>query len=184
MQIVLFNKPFQTLSQFTDPEGRSTLAEYLDHPGYRVAGRLDYDSEGLLLLTNNGELQDRICSPASKMQKCYWVLVEGEPQDRQLRALRAGVEIRSGKTAPAKASRLEPPTSLWEREPPVTAHRQQRAHWLEITVAEGKNRQVRRMCAAVGLPVLRLVRTSIGHWRLDNLAPGESRLETVHLPAH
>ncbi|RLQ20590.1 pseudouridine synthase [Seongchinamella sediminis] len=178
--IVLFNKPFQVLSQFSDPDGRRTLADYLQLPGYRAAGRLDYDSEGLLLLTDNGRLQQQIANPRHKLWKTYLVQVEGDIDETALGALAAGVELKDGPTLPARASRVEPPV-LWPRNPPVRERKSVPDSWLELSIREGRNRQVRRMTAAVGLPTLRLVRTRIGDWSLAGLDPGEHRLEQVHL---
>ncbi len=181
MDIILLNKPYRVLSQFRDRDGRQTLAGLIQRPNYYPAGRLDYDSEGLLLLTDSGAVQHRVANPQNKMEKTYWVQVEGEPSQPSIQQLRRGIELRDGKTKPAGIARMDTPT-LWARRPAVTPHRASRSHWLEISLKEGRNRQVRRMLAAVGLPVLRLVRIGIGPWRLDNLQPGESRLETIHLP--
>lgn len=180
--LILFNKPFGVLSQFTDTEGRPTLADYLRQPGIYPAGRLDRDSEGLLLLTADGALQHRIAHPRHKLPKTYWVQVEGIPGDAALAALRQGVELDDGPTLPARAERMAEP-ALWPRVPPVPVARHGTTSWLQLTITEGRNRQVRRMTAAVGHPTLRLVRWSIGPWCLDHLAPGECRTETVHLPA-
>ena len=158
--------------QDKDRPERKTLANYIHHHGFYAAGRLDFDSEGLLLLTNNGKLQQRISDPKFKLEKTYWVQVEGNPTELQLEQLRTGTELKDGKTKPALASRMEIP-EIWSREPAVTPHRDQRSHWIKLSIKEGKNRQVRRMCAAVGLPVLRLIRSQIGDWRLDKLSPGE-----------
>jgi 23S rRNA pseudouridine2457 synthase len=179
--IILFNKPFNVLSQFTDDRGRDTLAGYLSAPGYRVAGRLDYESEGLLLLTDDGALQQQITHPAHKQWKTYLVQVEGEPDDEAVQRLARGVELKEGKTLPARARPLPPP-ALWPRHPPVRARKTVPDSWLEISIREGRNRQVRRMTAALGYPTLRLVRTAIGPWRLEDLQPGQYRAETVHLP--
>ena len=180
--LILFNKPFQVLCQFTDSEGRPTLADYIELPDIYPAGRLDYDSEGLLLLTGEGQLQHRIANPAMKMAKTYWVQVEGVPDDAALAALAGGVALNDGPTRPAKVERMAPP-SLWPRNPPVRVRKSQPDSWLSITITEGRNRQVRRMTAAVGYPTLRLVRAAIGPWQLADLAPGEYRSEEVHLPA-
>jgi 23S rRNA pseudouridine2457 synthase len=179
--IILFNKPFNVLSQFTDDRGRATLADYLGAPGYRVAGRLDYDSEGLLLLTDDGRLQQQITNPAHKQWKTYLVQVEGNPDDEALRRLSRGVELKDGITLPARVHRVPPPT-VWQRHPPVRARKTVPDSWMEIAIREGRNRQVRRMTAAVGYPTLRLVRTAIGPWRLEDLQPGQYRAETVHVP--
>lgn len=182
--IILFNKPFQVLSQFTDERTqnpRSTLAEWIKMPGYYPAGRLDYDSEGLLLLTNHGPLQHRIASPRNKMPKTYWVQVEGDISGDAIDSLSQGVNLKDGPTRPAKVRRMTPP-KLWQRTPPVRHRETVPTSWIELTISEGRNRQVRRMTAAVGYPTLRLVRYRIGDWTLDKLQPGEFRMEQVHLP--
>ena len=179
-KIILFNKPFHVLSQFTDGEGRSTLADYLHAPGYRVAGRLDYDSEGLLLLTSDGQLQQQIANPRHKRWKTYWVQVEGVVDQPALDALAAGVSLKDGPTLPARARPIEPP-DIWPRHPPVRERKSVADSWLELSIREGRNRQVRRMTAAVGFPTLRLVRRKIGDWELGQLQPGEHRVETVNL---
>ncbi|HEY6611696.1 MAG TPA: pseudouridine synthase [Pseudomonas sp.] len=173
-RLLLLNKPFDVLTQFADADGRATLKDYVKVPGVYPAGRLDRDSEGLLLLTNDGRLQARIADPHYKLAKTYWVQVEGEVSDEQLARLRAGVLLNDGPTLPAEASRLAAPV-LWERHPPVRFRKSVPTSWLELTIREGRNRQVRRMTAAVGLPTLRLVRVRIGPWSLDGLAPGEWR---------
>ncbi len=180
-ELVLFNKPFQVLSQFTDEEGRSTLADYLDRPGFRAAGRLDYDSEGLLLLTDDGRLQQQIANPRSKTWKTYLAQLDGEIDAAALEALRAGIDLNDGRTRPAKARRVDPP-SLWPRNPPIRQRASDSTSWLELKIREGRNRQVRRMTAAVGFPTLRLVRVAIGNWSLDGLQPGEHRVQLVHMP--
>ncbi|MCR6652331.1 MAG: pseudouridine synthase [Cellvibrionaceae bacterium] len=180
-QLLVFNKPFNVLSQFTDSADRQTLSAYLpDFPGYYPAGRLDYDSEGLLLLTDNGTLQNRIAHPSNKMAKTYWAQVEGTPDSAALTHLAKGVQLKDGITAPAKATLISPP-ELWERNPPIRHRINVPTSWLELTITEGRNRQVRRMTAAAGFPTLRLVRVQIGPWCLDELQPGEHRLEQVHL---
>lgn len=179
--IILFNKPFQVLSQFTDADGRSTLADYLDAPGFRAAGRLDYDSEGLLILTDNGQLQQQIANPATKTPKRYLAQVEGEVDPEAQQQLRDGVVLKDGATLPAQVRHIEEP-ALWPRNPPIRHRANIPTHWLAITIVEGRNRQVRRMTAAVGLPTLRLVRESVGPWSLENLQPGEFRRSTVHMP--
>jgi 23S rRNA pseudouridine2457 synthase len=181
-ELILFNKPCRVLSQFSDERGRSTLADYIPVTDVYAAGRLDYDSEGLLLLTDDGALQQRISHPRHKLWKRYLVQVEGDVDENALAQLRAGVSLRDGPTGAARARRVEAP-ALWPRDPPIRQRRNQPTSWLELTISEGRNRQVRRMTAAVGLPTLRLVRTAIGDWTLDGLAPGRWRRSTVHLPA-
>lgn len=180
--IILFNKPFQVLSQFTDDLDRATLADYLNAPGFRAAGRLDYDSEGLLLLTNDGVLQQQIANPRHKQWKTYHVQVEGIIGEDALERLTRGVELKDGLTLPARARRIEAPP-LWPRHPPVRVRKSIPDCWLELAIQEGRNRQVRRMTAAVGFPTLRLVRTRIGDWPLDALRPGQYRQLEVHPPA-
>lgn len=180
-EIYLLNKPFNVLSTFTDSEGRDTLASYIKTPDVYAAGRLDYDSEGLLILTQDGALQHRLANPKFKLEKSYWVQLEGEISETALRQLRRGVELKDGKTRPACAERLTQP-ELWERNPPIRERKNQPTSWIELRISEGKNRQVRRMTAAVGFPTLRLVRVAIGPWRVDGLQPGEWRKEQVNLP--
>ncbi len=180
-EIILFNKPCGVLSQFTDTAGRATLADYLDAPGFRVAGRLDLDSEGLLLLTDDGRLQQLVANPRHKLWKTYLVQVEGNVDDAALMALAQGVALKDGRTLPARVQRIAPP-ALWPRQPPIRVRREVPDSWLEVRIREGRNRQVRRMTAAVGYPTLRLVRVRIGDWTLGELAPGNYRRETVHLP--
>lgn len=170
-RLIAFNKPYNVLSQFTDATGRATLADYIDCPGVYPAGRLDRDSEGLLLLTNNGRLNARITQPREVTEKRYWIQVEGTPDAAQLAAFAAGPTIKDGPTRPARVHTLSEP-ALWPREPPVRYRKTVPTTWLEVTITEGRNRQVRRMSAAVGLPTLRLVRVAIGRWTLGELAPG------------
>ena len=174
-RLLLLNKPFDVLTQFSDGAGRATLKDFVAVPGVYAAGRLDRDSEGLLLLTNDGSLQARIADPRHKLAKTYWVQVEGTPSATQLQQLQRGVLLNDGMTLPAEARALVPPPELWPRNPPVRFRQSIPTHWLELVIREGRNRQVRRMTAAVGLPTLRLVRVAIGPWRLDGLAPGEWR---------
>lgn len=178
-QIILFNKPFQVLCQFTGKEGKETLADYIDVPEVYAAGRLDYDSEGLLILTNNGRLQNHIAHPHTKMGKTYAVQVEPQITESALTQLRQGVEIKGGRTKPATARALTEPEWLWERHPPIRYRANIPTSWLELTITEGRNRQVRRMTAAVGFPTLRLIRTHIGPWQLGRLQPGEWVAVTV-----
>lgn len=180
-RLILLNKPFQVLSQFTTSDGKRTLADFGLPAGVYAAGRLDWDSEGLLLFTDDGQLQARLASPRFHLPKTYWVQVEGLPSDAALQQLRDGLLLKDGKTRPAGAERISPP-ALWPRTPPVRERKSVPDCWLAITLTEGRNRQVRRMTAAIGHPTLRLVRASIGSWRLGDLAPGQWRGESVHLP--
>ncbi len=175
-RLILLNKPYGMLSQFTGgSEGvRDTLAHLVDVPGVYPAGRLDKDSEGLLLLTDDGRLQARIAEPRYKLPKTYYAQVEGEVSEAALAALREGVRLKDGVTLPAKAERIDPP-ELWERDPPIRFRKEIPDGWIALTITEGKNRQVRRMTAAVGLPTLRLVRWQVGQWTVERLAPGEWR---------
>jgi 23S rRNA pseudouridine2457 synthase len=176
--LILLNKPFNVLSQFTDEHGRATLADYIRTPGFYPAGRLDQDSEGLLILTDCGRTQKQISDPHDKLGKTYWVQVEGVVSDEALQQLRCGIVLKDGMTLPAGASRLDAPT-LWPRNPPIRERRHIPTSWLTLTLYEGRNRQVRRMTAAVGFPTLRLVRYAIGAWTVGDLQPGESRQITV-----
>ncbi len=176
-RLILLNKPYGVLSQFTDrgsPTARATLSDHVDVPGVYPAGRLDRDSEGLLLLTDDGALQARIADPRFKLPKTYLVQVEGAPDAAALDRLRQGVVLNDGPTRPAEVAAIDPP-ALWPRDPPVRFRKSVPDHWLSLTIREGRNRQVRRMTAAVGLPTLRLVRWRIGEWTLDGLAPGTWR---------
>jgi 23S rRNA pseudouridine2457 synthase len=172
--LIVFNKPFNVLCQFTDKEGRRTLADFISVPRVRPAGRLDYDSEGLLLLTDEGSLQTRIAEPKHKLPKTYWVQVEGEPGAEALEKLRRGVQLSDGRTRPAEV-RLIPEPELWPRDPPIRRRRNIPTAWIELTLTEGRNRQVRRMTAAVGFPTLRLVRVAVGPYQLAGLDPGAWR---------
>ncbi|MFZ2957105.1 MAG: pseudouridine synthase [Candidatus Ozemobacteraceae bacterium] len=177
--LVLFNKPYLVLCQFTDPAGagRKTLADFISQPEIYAAGRLDYDSEGLLVLTDEGALVKKISDdPKTKMPKTYFVQVEGIPGEEALLRLREGVRLNDGPTRPAKARVIEEPR-LWSRVPPVRFRKTIPTSWIELILTEGRNRQVRRMTAAVGYPTLRLVRVAIGPWRLDGLQPGETRTD-------
>ena len=176
-RLIAFNKPYGVLSQFTDTGtdgARATLSDYVRVPGVYPAGRLDRDSEGLLLLTDNGRLQARIADPRYKLPKTYLVQVEGDAEDASLAALRSGVVLKDGMTRPAEVERIDPP-DLWPRDPPVRFRKIVPDCWLQLTIREGRNRQVRRMTAAVGLPTLRLVRWRVGEWTLEGIAPGDWR---------
>lgn len=179
-RILLFNKPFQVMSQFSGDGDKQTLANYLTIPHVRPAGRLDYDSEGLLLLTDDGGLQARITHPRFKLPKTYLVQVEGSPDESALQALRSGVVLNDGITLPAKARLTDEPAWLWDRHPPIRFRAAIPTTWVELTIHEGRNRQVRRMTAAVGYPTLRLIRTTIGPWSLEGMRPGEHRWVEVN----
>ena len=177
-RVILFNKPYGVLSQFTDrgnaDSPRATLSDYIDVPGVYPAGRLDRDSEGLMVLTDDGRLQARIADPKHKLPKTYWVQVEGVPDEAALKALRAGVPLKDGPTKPAEAKAIGAP-DVWERDPPIRVRKSVPDAWIELTIREGRNRQVRRMTAAVGHPTLRLIRVRIGEWGLGDLGLGKWR---------
>ena len=173
--LLLLNKPFRVLTRFTSEDGKATLSNFVSAPGMYPAGRLDYDSEGLVLLTDWGALQTRLADPAWKAPKTYFVQVEGEVNDPALTQLRRGVTLNDGITLPAEAQAIAEPQWSWPRDPPVRFRKLIPTSWLALTIREGRNRQVRRMTAAVGLPTLRLIRWSVGPWSIESLAPGQWR---------
>lgn len=178
-RLILFNKPFNVLCQFTDrgTEGspRATLSDYIQVPGVYPAGRLDRDSEGLVLLTDDGKLQHRLTDPRNKTEKIYWAQVEGDPSDEDLEPIRRGLTLKDGPCRPASVRCIDPPAALWPRDPPIRVRKSVPDCWIELKLTEGRNRQVRRMTAAIGYPTLRLIRAQIGDWALGDLAPGEWR---------
>lgn len=175
-KLVLFNKPYGVICQFSPDEKHASLAEYIPIKDVYPAGRLDHDSEGLLLLTDDGKLQHKISHPKNKMPKTYWVQVDNDISDDAIEQLKQGVLLKDGLTKPAHCKRIEEPKNLWPRDPPVRFRKNIPTSWIELTIKEGRNRQVRRMTAAVGFPTLRLIRVTIGNWTLDQLQPGEYRL--------
>jgi 23S rRNA pseudouridine2457 synthase len=174
-RVVAFNKPFRVLTQFRPAGDKATLADFFDDPALRAVGRLDYDSEGLLLLTDDGGFVQRMTHPRSKVPKTYWAQVEGIPDEATLDVLRHGVTLKDGPSRPARVRRIEAPNGLWPRDPPIRYRASIPDSWLELTITEGRNRQVRRMTAAVGHPTLRLVRIRVGDWSLGGLEPGAWR---------
>ena len=179
-RVLLFNKPFDVLCQFTDQDGRQTLADFIDAPGYYAAGRLDRDSEGLLLLTNDGKLQQRISHPRFKLPKTYLVQLDGAIDSTSLQQLTNGVTLKDGNSSALFANAAEEPDWLWTRNPPVRFRKSIPTCWIEVVLTEGRNRQIRRMTAAVGYPTLRLIRTSIGPFKLAALKPGDCRYEVAN----
>lgn len=177
--LIAFNKPMNVLSQFSSEGGWPGLSGYIQHPNVYAAGRLDRDSEGLLLLTDNGKLQAKLTQPKFKMPKTYWVQVEGAPESDALEKLRKGVALKDGMTRPAEVELIDAPPELWPRDPPIRVRKSIPDQWITMTITEGRNRQVRRMTACIGHPTLRLIRASIGPYHLETLQPGESRLVTA-----
>jgi 23S rRNA pseudouridine2457 synthase len=175
-KIVLFNKPFRVMSQFRESGDKVTLSHYFDDTTLRVAGRLDFDSEGLMILSDSGKLVQKITNPRFKLEKTYLAQVEGEPTELALQQLRNGLVLKDGKTKPAQARLINEPADLWPRDPPIRYRAAIPTSWIELTISEGRNRQVRRMTAAVGFPTLRLIRLQVGDWNLNGLAPGKWRL--------
>lgn len=180
-RLILFNKPYDVLTQFTDQAGRATLADYIDIPAIYPAGRLDRDSEGLVILTDDGRLQHLISDPHHELEKTYWVQVEGNPGAEALAVLEQGMMLKDGMTAPAKARLMKEP-AIWPRTPPIRYRAAIPTAWIELKITEGRNRQIRRMTAAVGHPTLRLIRYAIGEWTIDGLAPGSWK--AVEMPLH
>jgi 23S rRNA pseudouridine2457 synthase len=178
-RVILLNKPFGTLCQFSGEGGRSTLKDFVRVPGFYPAGRLDADSEGLVVLTDDGALQARIADPRHKLEKAYWVQVDGVPGEAALEVLARGVDLGEFVTRPATARRIDEPPGLWPRTPPIRVRKALPTAWIEVALREGKNRQVRRMTAKVGLPTLRLIRHRVGDWQLGALAPGEWREASI-----
>ena len=174
--LVIFSKPFRVMSQFRASGDKLTLSKYIHDPALRIAGRLDYDSEGLLLLSDNGHLVQKISNPQFKLEKTYWAQLEGELSEQALLSLQSGLVLKDGKTRPARARMIDEPENLWPREPPVRYRAAIPTSWLELSITEGRNRQVRRMTAAVGFPTLRLIRVRVGDWQLGSLKPGEQQL--------